>query len=132
MTVVEIIRIETSNEGTIGVLRINKKMFCVTLEPAAGDNAPGSSIPAGQYVCEKYHSKRFGWTYRVCNVPGRDGIAFHPLNTATETLGCIGVAQHVGKLRGDRAILNSGATFREFVGVMCGAQTFHLTITEKY
>lgn len=134
MPVVELIRLEDNKQfGTFGVLKINKNVFCVTLEPPDELNKKGkSSIPTGQYVCEKYISPRFGSTYQVLDVPDRDYILFHPGNTVYDTEGCIVLGQYFGKLRENRAVLNSGNTFRTFLVKMNEHNNFILTISEVY
>ena len=132
--ILEIIRLEENAQyGTFGVLRIHKEVFCVTLEPADRLNrAFMSSIPAQQYVCGRYLSRRFGFTYKVNNVPGRDNIIIHSGNKVDDTEGCILLAQHFGKLQGDRAVLNSGKTFQQFMEIMKGHERASLTIREIY
>jgi hypothetical protein len=134
LPIVELIRLEENhNYGTFGVLRINKEVFCFTLEPPDHLNTRGiSSIPAQQYLCSKKASPRFGETYEIRHVPGRADVLFHAGNRVSDTEGCVILAQHQGKLRGDRAVLNSGATFRAFMDAMRDHQTFHLTIVEHY
>jgi len=134
LPVVEIIRLEEDESfGTFGVLRINKHIFCVTLEPADRENARNvSSIPVQQYICYKQKSSKFGETFEVRNVPGRDNVLFHPGNVVEHTQGCIILAEHFGKLKGRRAVLNSGATFESFMAIMEKVKFFHLTIFEKY
>lgn len=133
MRIVELIRLEESDQGTIGVLKIDKRVFCMTLEPADRLNKRNiSSIPAQQYRCGRIVSPRFGETFEVKDVPDRYGILFHALNIARDTEGCIGLGEHVGKLRGQRAILNSGKTFERFMKEMAGHDKFHLTIREVY
>ena len=119
--------------GTFGAMLIQAEPFCVTLEPGDLLNAPFvSSIPAQQYWVERYHSAKYGDTFKVKNVPQRDNILFHPGNRVIDTEGCVLVAQYWGKLRGDRAVLNSGGTFRKFMDVMTPYEVFHLTIKEIY
>jgi len=132
--IVEIIRLEESEAyGTFGVLRIQKQVFCVTLEPEDRLNAPNvSCIPAQQYICKRHFSNRFNETFMVMNVPGRSNILFHPGNEVKDTEGCILLAEHYGKLRGNRAVLNSGKTFKKFMDVMKDFDKFHLTIIESY
>ena len=115
--ILELIRLEENyDHGTFGVLKINKMVFCVTLEPRDALNAPFvSSIPAQQYMCRRYSSARHGQTWQVEKVPNRLLILFHPGNTDKHTEGCILLGEHFGKLRGDRAVLNSGATFKDFM-----------------
>lgn len=127
--VVELIRLEESyTYGTFGVLKLNKEVFCVTLEPADRLNKTDiSSIPAQQYIC-----KRYGNTFRVLDVPGRSSILFHAGNVIENTAGCIILAEHYGKLCGDRAVLNSGKTFNRFLEKLIGYDKLHLTIREVY
>ena len=68
----------------------------------------------------------------VNNVPGRDLVLFHPGNRVKDTLGCIVMAQYWGKLQGDRAVLNSGNTFKAFMEIMEPFDVFHFTIKEVY
>jgi len=132
--IVEIIRLEESDtDGTFGILRIEKSVFCATLEPPDRFNATGtSSIPAQQYFCDRYSSAKFPNTFVVRNVPVRSGILFHAGNTVQNTQGCILLGETITKLRGDRGIKNSGATFAAFMAEMNGQQTFHLTIYQQY
>ncbi len=132
--VIELIRLEENFEyGTFGVLKINKEAFCVTLEPADLLNKQNvSSIPAQQYQCVRHYSGRYGETFRVDNVPGRSAVLFHSGNRIEDTKGCILLARKFGVLHGDRAVLNSGNTFKEFMKKMEGIDVFHLTIKEAY
>ncbi len=132
--IIELIRLEENADfGTFGVLRINKQVFCVTLEPADLENARGrSSIPAQQYRLKRVFSERFGETFEVCDVPGRDFIRFHPGNEIDDTEGCILLAQHFGTLKAVRAVLNSGRAFQAFMDVMGENDSAHLTIYEQF
>lgn len=133
--IVELIRIEENDVfGTFGVLRVNKEVFCVTLEPADYENASNiSSIPSQQYTCSRINSPKYGNTFEVLNVPSRSHVLFHAGNIVDNTKGCILLAQYYDKLKGDRAILNSGRTFDIFnQRIMSGVNTFHLTIKEDY
>lgn len=132
--VIELIRLEENFEyGTFGVLKINKAVFCVTLEPPDLENARNrSSIPAQQYALERILSPKYGETFHLCDVPGRDHVLLHAGNRVLDTEGCVVLAQHYGKLMGDRAVLNSGATFRKFMRRMAGHDAAHLTIYEYF
>jgi len=131
----ELIRLETSFEdGTFGILRVDKKIFCATLEPADRDNKPSiSCIPAGQYDVKRWQSPKFGATWQVRNVPSRDYILFHAGNIMENTEGCILLGQYIDKLRDDRAVKNSGDTFKKFMGATKYiSDNMHLTIKECY
>lgn len=132
--ILELIRLEENHDfGTFSILKINKKVFCVGLEPADLLNAPFiSSIPAQQYTCKRVNSHKYGPTWEVERVPGRLAILFHAGNVVENTEGCIILAEHFGKLRGDRAVLNSGVTFKNFMRVTNNSVKLHLTIREVY
>ena len=119
--------------GTFGVLSIDDKVFCVTLEPPDELNKTSiSSIPAQQYTCQKVNTLGHGKTFQVMNVPGRTSILFHAGNTTEHTEGCIILARKFGILQGGRAILNSGETYKQFMAIMDGVDEFRLTIVEHY
>lgn len=132
--ILELIRLEEDfPRGTFGVLKINKEVFCVTLEPPDQENERNiSSIPAQQYECQRIVSPRYGETFQVMNVPGRDHVLFHAGNVVDHTQGCIILAQYFGKLKGDRAVLNSGATFQLFIDRLQNYNFAHLTVREVY
>ena len=132
--VLEIIRVEENFEyGTFGILRINKEVFCVTLEPSDEENASNiSSIPAQQYICRRVNSPKYGDVFEVTNVPGRTHVLIHAGNVDEHTTGCILLGQYFGKLRGDRAVLNSGKTLTEFMRRMTMYNSLHLTIKEEF
>ena len=133
MKIVELIRLEESEQGTIGVLKIDKEVFCYTLEPADMLNkANVSCIPVQQYICERIQSSKFGDTFKITNVPGRSHVLFHSGNTSNDTLGCILLGLTTGRLKGQRAVLNSGKTFSMFMLTMLNESKFHLTIKTEY
>jgi len=132
--IVELVRLEENYKyGTFGGLKINKQVFCVTLEPPDQENQPNiSSIPAQQYICQRVETPTHGVTFEVLNVPGRTAVLFHPGNIIDHTEGCVLIAEHYGKLKEKRAVLNSGNTFKKFMAEMEGVEAFHLTIIEQY
>lgn len=132
-SIVEITRLEEGEAGTMGALRVNKRLECLTLEPQDRFNRQGiSSIPAQQYRCERVRSPRFGETFAVCGVPGRDHILFHPGNLVEDTQGCILLGTRFGAVRGQRGVLDSGIAFERFMTLLRGQETCHLTIAEHY
>ena len=68
----------------------------------------------------------------VANVPNRSGIVIHPGNHVGHTQGCILLGSEVGKLIGDRAVLNSGNTFNKFIEQTKEQEELHLTIKEVF
>jgi hypothetical protein len=77
--------------GTNGLLFINGRQACYTIELPWRDNEVGRScIPEGCYQLVKRFSPKFKDHLLVTNVPGRDLILFHPANNAVKELrGCI-------------------------------------------
>ena len=134
MHTVRLIRLEENFlYGTFGILIVDSRVFCVTLEPPDELNKESiSSIPAQQYRCRRYSSNRYPDTFQVMNVPDRTKILFHKGNFDEHTEGCILLARKFGVLKGARCVLNSGETFERFMEVMEGVNEFSLTIVEQY
>jgi len=135
----EIIRMETGDEGTFGILRLSSQIFCNTLEPEDRVNrANESCIPPRQYTIRLAKSflpsvlKYGGLTYEIVDVPDRCDIRFHPGNTEDDTLGCVILGQYIGKLRSGRAVLNSGDTFIKFMEAMENVELAKLVIKDFY
>lgn len=106
---------------TIGKMYINGKEFSDTLE----DKDRGltstmslseithkkvygqTAIPTGTYEVKMTHSSKFtnrawakkysGRVPQLVSVKGYNGVRIHPLNTAKDTLGCIGVGKNTSK-----------------------------------
>ncbi len=111
-------RIASDGNRTFGVLIDNAVPFAVTLEDAWKSNEQNvSCIPAGTYLCTRIDSPRFGKTFEVRDVEGRDHILFHCGNTEEDTHGCILVGEEFGTLGSSAApaILRSRAGFQEFM-----------------
>lgn len=125
----EIIRLEESGEATLGVLRVDGRLFCLTLELPDRGNAPDvSRIPEGRYRCAPVDSPRFGRAIAVRDVPGRDHILFHPGNTAADTRGCILPGTRPGRMDGRRAVLESASAMRALLEA-AGGRDFELLVT---
>lgn len=97
--------------GTNGVLTVNGKPFCFTIELPWKDNeARVSCIPEGVYPLAKRFSVTLKHHLLVQQVPGRSLILIHKANHAERELqGCIApVTTITGEGRGDssRAVFN--------------------------
>ncbi len=126
-------RLETSMDGTIGVLRIDGRVHGFTLEPPDRGNAPDiSCIPPGRYSCRRVISPAKGEVFEVEHVPGRTHILIHVGNTSTDTLGCILLGARVGYLQGARAVLSSGSAVAAFMEALASVDVFPLTIRNAY
>ena len=132
-------RVSTNCDGTFGVLLIDTKPVCVTLEESWKDNLPNEScIPAGVYMCRRHHSPRFGTTYKVMDVPGRSDIIFHWGNTEANTKGCVLVGDSYGELTAfdddenehqlQPAVLRSRYAFGKFMKRLNKEEEFYLNI----
>jgi hypothetical protein len=131
-------RIVTGTSGTFGVLIFQSIPFALTLErqwlnnrPSIGD-VPGSCIPAGDYVCNRVNSPRFGDTFEVSNVRGRSHILFHKGNIDDDSRGCILVGEEYGQISSNSGIKSSAAGYGEFMAILAGDTEFKLTIKDCF
>jgi len=134
MRQVRLVRLETDpDHGTFGTLLIDGITFCVTLEPYSRDNEQNvSCIPTGQYICKRVDSPTYGITFEITNIQDRSSVLFHPGNIDDNTMGCVLLGQYYGKLKGDRAVLNSGNTFKAFMKELSGINEFKLSVIEAF
>jgi hypothetical protein len=103
--------------------------LCYCLELPDRENRRNvSRIPAGQYVCKRVRSARFGETFEITNVPGRSGILFHVGNFPTDTHGCILLG--MGKPEGKNFISESSLAVSLFNEKLAGVDSFFLEITD--
>ena len=132
-------RVLITDDGVIGVLTCGNAPVCLTLEEEWKDNARSiSCIPAGSYLCKRVVTPRHGETFEVMNVPGRSSILIHSGNTEADTEGCILVGKEFGKVTAkDKedesasskiAVLRSKETFKEFMDVLQGKESFALHV----
>lgn len=129
---------------TIGILSIDGKRFCETLEDVDRGLKDSMSIeqikslkkphitaiPTGVYevnlntVSPKFGSRSFykevckGKVPRLLNVKGFDGILIHAGNKAEDTDGCI----LVGRNRVVGQVINSQATFKELYKMLSNSK----------
>lgn len=129
---------------TIGIMSIDGKRFCETLEDTdrnlrdtmdvseikAIKKPHITAIPTGTYqvtlnvVSPKFGSRKFykevcnGKVPRLLNVKGFEGILIHSGNKAEDTDGCILVGQN--KVVGQ--VINSQATFRELYKLLSSSR----------
>ena len=129
--VLELIRLEEAESGTLGILKIQKQIAMFTLEPQDLLNKTSvSSIPAQQYICKRYLSPTYGETFKVTNVPDRSDILFHWGNWANDTEGCILVGTSI--MTENRGVSNSKKAFQRFMEILKDYDEAHLTIKEVY
>jgi hypothetical protein len=115
-------RFDFSDKSTIGKLDVNGVFYCYTLEDTDRHLEDGgikeygkTCIPRGTYKVIIDYSNRFKRELpRLLEVPQFEGIRIHPLNTAEESHGCIGVGSSYGK----DYLYNSKATFNNLFALM--------------
>ncbi len=122
MKIAELIRLEKSSQGLIGVLRMDGVVFSFTLEPDT------TFLKQGSYHCKRFHGEKWPNTFEI-EVPGHTAVLFHAGNVELDSRGCVLLGSSVGKLKGDRAVLNSGVTFERFLEVTKDQEFFTLFIT---
>src|SRR3990167_4164190 len=125
-----IVRVEQSTQGALGVMLIDNAIFCFTLEPDK-DERGKLYISQGVYHCQRFHGKKWPNTFEIV-VPGHTAVLFHSGNVEADTLGCVLLGATVGKLKGNRAILNSGETFNNFLSFTEKVNEFPLFIENRY
>jgi len=127
---IKIIRLEQTTEGALGSLILDGEYFCSFLMPDAGD-PDRFQIPAGKYKCRRYHGTKWKDTFEIV-VEGHTALLFHSGNTEVDSQGCVLLGQYPGKLGENRAVLNSGATFKRFMERMVNHDGFDLEIIDLY
>ena len=133
LSFLELLRIESSASGVFGVLRVDGRAFCLTLEPPdRGNQRDVSCIPDGEYVLRRTVSPRFGETFALQSVPGREHILLHPGNTQEDTRGCILPGQSFGALPRGRGVLRSRAAFAELMARLEGQDQCVLSVRRAH
>jgi len=136
MNRLSIIRLEQTSQGTIGVLLLWSFVHSFTLEPDEADPKRGH-IPGGTpdtplvYPVRRFHGIRWSDTYEII-VPGHTAVLFHPGNTEEDTTMCVLLGSSVGKLNEERAVLNSGASFRSFMSKMNNLPKAEIEVIDFY
>lgn len=124
----KIVRVEETEQGSLGLLLLDDEIFCCTLQPDRTDDKR-FWIPPGEYVCRRFHGTKYPNTFEIL-VQGHTALLFHAGNVEEESLGCVLLGSSFGKLKGDRAVLNSGNTFKAFLEETEGLDQFPLTIID--
>jgi hypothetical protein len=133
-----LIRSKPTDQGTFAVLiapSVGLKVHIIEL-PERDNEVGFSRIPAGDYICKPYKSPKFGRCWIVSNVPGRSYVLFHKGNLAgdtrknflTHSRGCILPGAYQGKIKNQRAILNSTKAFSEMSLKIGLSNSFNLKI----
>lgn len=139
MNKITLVRIKTSDEGTLGKIEFQGHVF-FTLELPWRNNLPDfSCIPSGSYRCDFTYSNRFKKRlYLVGPVDGRTGIRIHSANLAGDSTkgfvkqlnGCIALGKTQGEIKEQDAILRSKEAVEEFHELLKG-ESFILEIKDE-
>jgi len=108
----ELVRKVKTEESTIGVLSVDGKIECFTLEDKEREEKiwGETAIPVGQYEVGISYSPHFKKDLPILfNVPGYEGVRIHSGNTAADTEGCI----LVGTTSARNQVLNSRIAFQK-------------------
>jgi len=109
-------RLETSDQGTFGVMTVGELEFFSGELPWRDNRANVSCIPEGIYECTYSYSPKFGkFMYMINSVEGRSGVRIHSGNYAGDTekgylshsYGCPLLGMKRGTMGGQRAVLIS-------------------------
>jgi len=114
------IRLEQTDEGALGTLLFDGRLFCTTLEPDAGD-PQRNQIPAGIHPIKPFSGTKFKNTLEVL-VPDHTAVLFHNGCIEQHSTMCVLVAYEPGylmeKKKRVRAILNSRKAYKRFQQVV--------------
>jgi len=95
-------RISCQPKQTLGILYVDGKEVCKTLELPWKDNARNiSCVPEGEYNVVKRNSPKYKNHFHLTNVPNRDWILIHQGNFYTHIRGCILVGKTHTDINGD-------------------------------
>ena len=135
----KLIRTETGDEGTFGLMLYDRFPIYTGELPDRGNARGKSCIPAGVYTVQMRTSPRFGRCYEVEEVEGRSHILLHngnwcgdeDLGYRTHVDGCVLLGLDRGTLDGQKAVFSSRRARHRLEAEMGGAP-FTLEIEEHY
>ncbi len=135
----QLLRLETSDQGTFGVLEAPGFSCHITELPWRDNVKQRSCIPSGLYECRWHKSPKFGYVYKVFDVPDRSEILIHVGNYAgdsdkgfkSNSYGCLLPSLKVGYLGGQKAGLLSLLALTKLVEFF-NKQPFDLEIINAY
>jgi len=141
MNKVQLIRLESGNQGTFGNLYAKGEKFYSGELPWRENKSSISCIPPNNnYLCLWTFSPRFKRNvYLVSNVINRFGIRKHSANLMGDIAlgykaqlnGCIALGEKLGWIDGQKAVLLSAPAIRRFETLMEG-KSFILEVKNGY
>jgi hypothetical protein len=124
----KIVILEESEQGALGVLVLDNVIFCFCLLPDDADQKK-FHLSTGSYLCKRFHGTKWPNTFEIV-VEGHTAVLFHSGNTEVDSKGCVLLGSTTGKLKGNRAVLNSGDTFKAFLDYTKNINEFPLTVVD--
>lgn len=118
---IEITRLEQTDKGTLGVILVDGRVVCYSLELPWEDNKQNvSCIPTGEYQCVLEYSNRYGRDlFELKGVDGRSEVKFHVGNFLRDIKGCILTGTDVTyDDDGNRSLRDSTKAFNKFMAAM--------------
>lgn len=147
MNILQLIRIQSNDEGTLG--RLDGKYYTIELpwrdinNDGVGDQTT-SCITPGSYLCQWTNHPKHGWCYEVKNVKGRFAILIHPGNYAGDIAkgyrsdfeGCIGLGSDIARATAqgfskEQEIITSSRTTIALFNTAMNKQDFTLEIIDN-
>ena len=127
-TNIKVLRYNDDGETTLGLLYIDDKFYCYTLEDTFREvKVQGKTrIPAGSYTLDflkqltpltlTYRKTRdwFDYHLEIKNVPDFTGVYVHNGGTSADTEGCLLIANGISAIDTAKTLSNSRQTFEEF------------------
>lgn len=138
-------RSQTGDTGTFGTLEVDGMSFHTGELPWRDNVRQKSCVPAGDYLCKWSKSPKFGWVYKLQDVPGRSDVLIHAGNWcgdvdqgyASDVLGCIllgsakGMVENAKKGFRQYGLSGSRISVERFTQHMA-QQDFMLMIIDEY
>jgi hypothetical protein len=133
----QLLRITHQVDATLGILvdDFGTPKFATLENPWRNNQRNISCIPTGLYLCKRHDSPKFGETFKVFDLQGREPagrsqILFHVGNFADDTSGCILLGNHhfISINTGNSAINESRSAFNTFMVDLEDEDSFELLI----
>ena len=129
-------RLQDRSDGIFGqLLDDSGNVVAQTLEHAFinPDGSYSPKVPLGTYTCQRGShqlesmSKPF-ITFQIMDVPNHTNILFHMGNWNKDSDGCILLGEAIAQSGQGQMITNSVATWKEFMQLQDGLDTFQLIV----
>jgi len=127
---VSIVRLEKTPEGAFGVLVLDGRLFCATLEPEEA-NSGRSGIPAGRYLCRRSHGTTPSNPFEIL-VPGRRGVRFHSGHEGNSSHPQVLLGRYSGVVNAHSAAENSVWAFKRFMAALADTREFELEFVDRF